>query len=222
MDRLTPSKYLETIAFQKVNGVAMTTGVQLNRKEAQMKKAWLTATAVPILMMAAQANAAITITPSAPSGTFENATVTCTSGTSDCSFSDTITFTTPTGYNQVGGTLTSGPALTAAQDIMFGALGLLSGVTLNGQSFNLQITGENEYATLSPISLVAGATNTLVISGIVGQSGSGSYSGTLTFGNIAAVPEPGTWAMMLMGLGATAWLLRRKKALASSGNLALA
>lgn len=187
-----------------------------------MKKAWLTTAAVPIMMLASQANAAITVDPSAPAGTFGNDTVTCTTGTANCSFSDTITFTTPTGYNQVGGTITSGPALTSAQDIFFGPLGLLSGVTLNGQSFNLLLTGVNEYATLTPISLVAGATNTLIVSGTVGQSGAGSYAGTLTFGNVAAVPEPGTWAMMLMGLGATAWFLRRKKALAGSGNLALA
>lgn len=202
--------------------MAPITGEQLNRKDLQMKKAWLSTAAVPIMMLASQANAAITIDPSAPAGTFGNDTVTCTSGTTNCAFSDTITFLTPTGYNQVGGTLTSGPALTAAQDIIFGSLGLLSGVTLNGQKFNLQITGTNEYATLSPISLVAGATNTLIVTGTVGQSGMGSYAGTLNFANVAAVPEPATWAMMLFGLGGVAWALRRKKALSGSGTLALA
>jgi len=135
-------------------------------------------------------------------------------------FSDTTTFVTPDGFNLIGATLTSGPAMTAAQDLIFGTLGLLSGVTLNGHMFNLQVNGTSEFATLDPIPVTPGGTNTLVVSGIAGQSGSGSYAGTLTFGNTAAVPEPATWAMMLFGLGGIGWALRRKKAVSGSPRLA--
>jgi len=185
-----------------------------------MKKIWLSTAAVPILMLASTAHAAITLDPSPPSGTFGNSTVTCASGTFSCMFSDTFTFLTPDGYNSVGATLTSGPATTAATDLIFGTLGLLSGVTLNGQMFDLQVTGKNEFASLDPIALTPGGTNTLVVSGIAGQSGGGAYAGTLTFGNTAAVPEPATWAMMLFGLGGIGWALRRKQALSGSPRLA--
>lgn len=187
-----------------------------------MLKRVVSAAAAPLILMASPAFAAITIDTSPPAGTFGNSTVTCSSGTTNCAFSDTTTFVTPDGYNQVGGTLTSGPALTSAEDVFFGPLGLLTGVTLNGQMFNLVATGASEFATLSPISLVAGATNTLVVSGTVGNSGSGSYAGTLTFGRTPAVPEPATWATMLLGLGATGWLLRRKRNTSRTARFALA
>ena len=167
--------------------------------------------AAPLMMLATPAVAAITISPSAPAGTFGNDGVTCTSGTTNCSFTDTITFVTPDGYNQVAATLTSGPALTDGQDIFFGPLGLLTGVTLNGQSFNLLSTGTTEFATLGAISLVAGATNTLSLTGTVGTSGSGSYAGTLNFNNVAPLPETGTWLMMILGFGAIGWMMRRNR-----------
>lgn len=203
--------YSETMCWKGVKAKMPIAGLQHNWKDMRMTKRVISAAAAPLMLMASPAFAAITIDPSTPSGTFENATVTCTSGTTDCSFSDTTTFVTPAGYNLVGGTLTSGPAQTPGQDIFFGPLGMLTGVTLNGQMFNLLATGLTEFATLSPISLTPGATNTLIVSGMVGQSGAGSYAGTLTFGQAPAVPEPATWATMLLGLGATGWLLRRKR-----------
>jgi len=176
-----------------------------------MIKRLVSMAALPLLAAATPAFAAITVDPSPPAGTFGNSTVTCSSGTTNCMFSDTTTFTTPDGFNSVGATLSSGPAMTAAQDLIFGTLGLLSNVTLNGQMFNLVVNGATEFATLDPIPLTPGATNTLVVSGIAGQSGGGSYAGTLTFGNTAAVPEPATWATMLLGLAAAGWMLRRKR-----------
>jgi hypothetical protein len=38
----------------------------------------------------------------------------------------------------------------------------------------------------------------------------GDLGGTVTI-NPAAVPEPATWALMLLGLGAVGWQLRRRK-----------
>ena len=40
--------------------------------------------------------------------------------------------------------------------------------------------------------------------------GDASYSGTLSFGT-AAVPEPATWALMLLGFGALGVSMRRRR-----------
>lgn len=45
-----------------------------------------------------------------------------------------------------------------------------------------------------------------------GGAGPGTYNGSLTFAAAAApVPEPGTWAMMLLGFGAVGFGLRRRR-----------
>jgi len=178
------------------------------------------------LALASPASAAIVIDPSAPAGTFGNPTVTCTSGTTNCAFLDTITFLTPAGFNTLAATLISGPALTLGQDINFGPLGLQNGITINGQKFNLTGTGTGinsvENALLAAIPLVAGATNTLTVSGTVGTSGEGSYAGTLNFANItAAVPEAATWGMMVLGFGMIGFGLRRSPKLRKRVNFAM-
>ena len=38
------------------------------------------------------------------------------------------------------------------------------------------------------------------------------YGGALSFGQTAAVPEPATWALMLMGFGAVGFSMRRRRA----------
>lgn len=61
---------------------------------------------------------------------------------------------------------------------------------------------------LDPIFLTAGAHN-IYVNGTLGASQNGSYVGNI---NISpAVPEPGTWAMMLMGFGAVGFALRRRR-----------
>jgi len=189
-----------------------------------MRRRWLSIAALPAMLMAGTANAAITVAPSAPAGTFGNDTVNCTTGTTNCSFLDTITFTTPTGFNSVGAALISGPAQTDAQNLIFGVLvgAALPGVTLNGQPFTLISNGTTDVATLDPIPITPGGTNTLVVSGTAGQTGAGSYAGTLTFSNVPGVPEAGTWAMMLVGLGGIGWALRRRREQAVGTNLAYA
>jgi len=74
---------------------------------------------------------------------------------------------------------------------------------------------QTETWELASIFLSAG-THTIYVNGnVAGSSHNGSYVGNL---NIAAVPEPATWAMMLIGFGAVGWQLRRR----SSGVLAQA
>lgn len=62
-------------------------------------------------------------------------------------------------------------------------------------------------AILNPITLAAG-TYTLQVSGSVLGTSGGSYSGVL---NLAPVPEPESYAMLLGGLGLLGLMVRRRK-----------
>jgi PEP-CTERM motif len=66
--------------------------------------------------------------------------------------------------------------------------------------------GTVEFWSLSNLFLEAG-TYTLTITG--DNNSTGSLGGTVT---INAVPEPGTWAMMLLGFGAAGYAMRRRRA----------
>ena len=66
--------------------------------------------------------------------------------------------------------------------------------------------GISEFWNLSSLFLDAG-TYTLTING--NNDSTGSLGGTVT---INAVPEPGTWAMMLLGFGAAGFAMRRRRA----------
>ena len=66
--------------------------------------------------------------------------------------------------------------------------------------------GVSEFWNLSSLYLEAGQ-YTLTING--DNRSTGSLGGTVT---INAVPEPGTWAMMLLGFGAAGYAMRRRRA----------
>jgi hypothetical protein len=62
------------------------------------------------------------------------------------------------------------------------------------------------WALLAPLILTPGD-HTIIANGTL-TGPSGAYSGTL---NIQAVPEPATWAMMLIGFGGIGMALRRRR-----------
>jgi hypothetical protein len=70
--------------------------------------------------------------------------------------------------------------------------------------------GAGETFQRNDVPILAGMENTITVSGIT--RGLGSYGGNLTFFPVqATVPEPATWAMMLIGFGAVGFSLRRKR-----------
>jgi hypothetical protein len=69
-------------------------------------------------------------------------------------------------------------------------------------------TDVNEAWGLSGLFLAAG-TYTINITGTRGDAS--SFDGNLNFAQSSAVPEPATWAMMLLGFGAIGWQLRRRR-----------
>ena len=69
--------------------------------------------------------------------------------------------------------------------------------------------GTNEFWRLAnPITLDP-STYTLTING--NNSGAGSLGGSITIRPAVAVPEPATWAMMLIGFGAVGYAMRRRR-----------
>lgn len=127
------------------------------------------------------------------SGTFSD------TGISAGTFTDTYSFTFPaTGL--AGATISS--IFTSQSNNVD-----LTSVTLDGTAFNIGSTGQVEFRYLSNFPVVSGL-QTLIVSGISG--GNASYAGTLAF--TPAVPEPATWAMMLIGFAMTGFAMRRRRA----------
>ena len=167
-----------------------------------MKKYLLSATGALALACSANANAALVVNISGSSGSFGNASVGCGVASAPCAFTDVVNFITPVGYRLVSATITTSWT-TGAQDLTnidFTA------VDLNGAAFTLTPTGRTETGTLYDLLLTVGGTNTLTVSGFSG--GGASYGGQLSF---AAVPEPSTWLMMILGVGIVGAGLRRRR-----------
>lgn len=85
----------------------------------------------------------------------------------------------------------------ADQDVDF------SSVMFNGQEFEVSTTGQNEFRFIN--SILSGNSNLFRIQGTSGSNS--SYSGTI---NVAAIPEPSTWAMALIGFFVIGSALRRR------------
>ncbi|HSR00619.1 MAG TPA: FxDxF family PEP-CTERM protein [Sphingomicrobium sp.] len=115
-------------------------------------------------------------------------------------FQDTYSFFIDATGLGSGSIVTSG-SLNSTTDLDFTA------VTFNGLPVPRSPKGAFEYAALSDVPITAGEWNSLVVRGIA--LGNGSYGGNLTFE--PTVPEPGTWAMMLLGFGLTGGAMRSSK-----------
>ncbi len=81
---------------------------------------------------------------------------------------------------------------------------LNNGVFFNGTALSVVSKGAVELLQLVNQPVAAGL-QTLTIKGSAKKLG--SYTGTISF---ASVPEPATWAMMILGLGAVGYSMRRR------------
>jgi hypothetical protein len=172
-----------------------------------MKKFILAAiTSFGAIALSSAANAAEFMTISGPSGTFGDDAVTCSASgtTGPCSFTRTFSFVTPAGFTLASADISSlaiaGNALT---NIDF------TSVTLNSVNFNILATGQQEFRNLLNQALVVGGNNVIAVTGTTG--GEAAFRGTLSFASTSAVPEPTTWAMMLIGFGAVGYSMRRRQ-----------
>jgi hypothetical protein len=128
------------------------------------------------------------------SGTFGD------TGITNPTFTDTFTFTLPTG---LASSTVSSTFQGATTDVNF------TSVTLNGTQFNVGDAGKNEFRFVDNLPVTSGP-QTLIVSGT--SAGNGSFSGTIAFAP-RAVPEPASWALMILGFGGVGASLRRRQAM---------
>jgi hypothetical protein len=126
------------------------------------------------------------------SGTFGD------TGITNPTFTDTFTFTLPTG---LASSTVSSTFQGATTDVNF------TSVTLNGTQFNVGAAGKNEFGFLDNLPVTNG-TQTLIVSGT--SAGNGSFAGTIAFAP-RAVPEPATWALMILGFGGVGGMVRNRR-----------
>jgi len=105
-------------------------------------------------------------------------------------------FTVPTGKGWLSATISS--IGSGVSNIDF------SSVTLNGTPYSTVTTGFSEFRRIIRLPVDAG-NQTIQVMGVSG--GDGSYDGTLSF---TAVPEPATWTMLILGMGAIGFAMRRR------------
>lgn len=120
---------------------------------------------------------------------------------------DSDPFTDTFDFNNVLGPVLASASLitigfTPGQNIDF------TSATLNGNALFLGATGVVE-AAFTPAELGLTGPLQLIVTGTTGAGGGvfSSYSGTL---NVTAIPEPGTWALMLTGLSGLGFMARRQ------------
>lgn len=85
----------------------------------------------------------------------------------------------------------------------------ITDLIINGVSYASAIvaSGAGQSIAVNNIPIVAGALNSIQVIGNF-DGGQANYTGNLTFN--ATVPEMGTWAMMILGMGAIGFAMRRR------------
>jgi len=100
---------------------------------------------------------------------------------------------------------TTGTVILGAKDIDF------TSIDLDGTAFT-QVGSDPSGENWELLGVVLGAgPHTITVKGAVqgfGSTPGATYTGSL---NIAAIPEPGTWALMIMGFGGAGYMVRRRR-----------
>lgn len=132
-------------------------------------------------------------------------------GTFTGTFSDRVRAAGPFTLTYTFELPTSGTTAITATTVRIGADNTMSDIDFTSVTYNgdpLTLTGEVAEYAFGQWRNMAG-TQTLVISGM--SYGNAGVSGVVTFAS-GAVPEPATWAIMILGFAATGFAMRRRKA----------
>jgi hypothetical protein len=96
--------------------------------------------------------------------------------------------------------------LNALNDIDF------TSVLLDGFAFTpggVDPADETFFLTLAgPLAI---GSHTITVNGVTGSSGDGAFGGNINLSAAPGVPEPSTWAMMLLGFGGMGVAMRRRR-----------
>jgi hypothetical protein len=157
------------------------------------------AAAATLIVAAPLANAATVLTFTfSPDG--NSAVAAFNSNGVGATFSDTYTFTLPAGF---ASTSLTTAAVNGMTDTAF------SSVVLNGITLTTNSTGTIDEKSLLHVAVNPGD-NSLVVNGTSG--GLYSYGGNISFAKlVAGVPEPASWALMILGFGGMGAALRNKR-----------
>ena len=143
------------------------------------------------------------------SGDIDNGPISASFGRSGLgagTFSDTFLFTID--QNGFG----SGSITTILAGLPMGSTDLdFNSVIFNNGMMDYIVNtsmGDVEQGGLANIPITFGTQNSLTVN--YESRGQGSYGGTLSF-TPSAIPEPATWAMLLIGFGAMGSVVRRRK-----------
>ena len=118
-------------------------------------------------------------------------------------FTDIYNFVIPTGGLASGSITTNTSFLGSSTDLDLTSI-FFNGVQLTGTGVGL-----NEAFFANAVPIFGGQINTITINGF--SRGNGSYGARGSFIPTAAVPEPATWAMMILGFGVVGYAIRRRR-----------
>lgn len=121
-------------------------------------------------------------------------------------FTDTYTFTLSGNSYLTTGSVTS--AAVAAQDLDFTSISILNAASATVATFVSLGSDAVEFFSLAP-TLLAPGVYSLLITGTQSADGA-TYAGNLAIATVA-VPEPQSYALMLAGIGAVGFVVRRRK-----------
>lgn len=163
-----------------------------------MRKKLIDSSCMIIGSLFASSAHAVPVIITGAAGTFGDGSVTCTTA-GPCSFTRSFEFVTPAGFNLTS-VISTSVATSALTNIDF------TSFTLNGVNFDVLSMGTVEIRSLLNQRIIPGGNNVINVTGMTG--GDAAFSGNLSF---AAVPEPETWLVMLLGMGAIGFAMRRRK-----------
>ena len=168
------------------------------------KKLLCSSVVVAASLFASSANAAQSLLITGPSGTFGDDSVTCPTSAVPCTFTPRVfEFTTPVGFNLASIVVSTVASLNNPMtNSDFGV------ITFNSVNFANGPIGDLETRSLLNQNLVTGGINTLTVRGTSG--GEAAFAGIISFSPVAAIPEPATWMMMLLGFAGIGFTMRRK------------